>query len=86
METREARPKAEMAASLGRWQALAHWLGCATNLWVMRSPPLEKGDKGGFIIENCLLLQKSPLTPLCQRGVIHSLPTNLSHTPLALPI
>jgi len=41
---------------------------------------LEKGDKGGFLIENCLLLQKSPLTPLCQRGVIHSLPTNLSHT------
>ena len=54
--------------------------GCATNLWVMRNPPLEKGDKGGFLIENCLLFQKSPLTPLCQRGVIHSLPTNLSHT------
>ncbi len=46
----------------------------------MRSPPLEKGDKGGFLIENCLLLQESPLTPLYQRGVvIHSLPTNLSH-------
>jgi len=44
------------------------------------SPPLEKGDKRGFLIENCLLLQKSPLTPLYQRGVIHSLPTNLSHT------
>jgi uncharacterized protein (DUF4415 family) len=54
--------------------------GCAINLWVMRSPPLEKGAKGGFLIENCLLLQKSPLTPLCQRGVIRSLPTNLSHT------
>ena len=46
----------------------------------MRSPPLEKGDKGGFLIENCLLLQESPLTPLYQRGVVnHSLPTNLSH-------
>jgi hypothetical protein len=58
--------------------------GCATNLWVMRNPPLEKGDKGGFLIENCLLLQKSPLTPLWQRGVIHSLPTNLSHTQTAM--
>ena len=46
----------------------------------MRSPPLEEGDKRGYSIENCLIFQKSPLTPLCQRGVIHSLPTNLSHT------